>query len=233
MKLNKILIFIILVGVNLSCKKESPIPLPEEVEIENDFIFYPTKDAKWILKSNHITPVGTFNFLDTVFIGKDTVMLSMTENDLNTFEFNTYIEMIIHSATISPSLDTSIIKGRHGWFRQDIKEEKIYTPYLQPNGVINDYLRLDFKVKLGDTIGYYSYNFPYVVKEIDSLSFSNRYLTQIMYGPGGQSTSIFDTLTQAVDFRVNGVSIYSGIYHPGIEEWRKFIYRTDTLFVKR
>ncbi len=244
MKLNcTSLIFIILIGLISGCRKDPPVSFPPVNNSVNntdpDFIFYPTKNAIWIIKSNFYTPDGLVNCIDTFRLGNDTSMISQTYDhssiywpNADSFSIKNYKEITVSTMYISPTLDTSYSQPRrYGWFRQDIINRKVFVPYLNTNNnSIYENLKLNFNLVIGDTTDFTpNWSYPLIVKSVDSIAFGNKYLKQITYGPPSY-TQPTGGIMQAFDF-VSYNLTNAGNLHPGSPEWKKFIYKTDTLLM--
>lgn len=244
MKLSSIsLIFIILVGLINGCKKDPAVSFPSVnnsfSNADTDFVFYPTKNAIWIIKSGFYTPDGLVNCLDTFRLGKDTLMLTETYTpnsiylpDTDSISLKNYKEITVSTMFISSTLDTSYSQTRrYGWFRQDITNRKVLVPYLNTsNGSIYEELGLNFNLEVGDTADFTpNWSYPLIVKSRDSIALGNKYLSHITYGPPSY-TQPTGEIIQAVDF-VSYNLTNAGNLHPGGREWKKFIYKTDTLLI--
>jgi hypothetical protein len=232
-----------LIGLLNGCKKDSPLPIQSETPPINttdpDFIFFPTKNAMWIIKSNYSTPVGLFNFLDTLYLGKDTLLTSRTIHthpdqtaDADPPSIKSYKEIIITTMTISPTFDTTCSQPyRYGWFRQDVVAKKIYTPrFNTSDNMIYEDLECNFSLQVNDTTDFTpGWAAPLVVKSIDSIAFGNKYLKHMLIAPPSY-TQPTGEIIQAVD--IYGWNLnYGGSNHPGYCEWKKFIYKTDTMLM--
>jgi hypothetical protein len=236
MKINyKLLVLIVLIGLVGGCKKDSPIPVPplNPVSADPDFIFYPVKNARWITKYYYGMPNGMYYFIDTLLLGKDTTILSRTMHphavfwtDCDSASLKTYREVIATTMTISPTLDTSYSHYRYGWFRQDVAAKKIFTPKRNIyTNLIYEEISYNFSFGLGDTTDF-GYNL-YVVRGVDSILFGNRYLKHLLLSLPS-STQITWEIIQCFNL-ITGSLASEGPIHPGAKEWKKFIYKTDTL----
>lgn len=143
-----------------------------------------------------------------------------------------YKEITVSTMYISPTFDTSYSQPRrYGWFRQDVINKKIFSPYLNTNdNSIYENLSLNFNLVMGDTTDFTpNWSYPLIVKSIDSIAFGNRYLKHISYGPPSFTQSTGEII-QGFDFVAYNLT-NAGNMHPGSPEWKKFIYKTDTLVV--
>jgi hypothetical protein len=239
-KFDKTSILIALTILTISCSKEDPVTLqpPTTNNQSSNFIFYPTKDAIWIIKSHDFYPNGIYVHYDTLSLGKDTVMTSRTLNpnsnlwsDATPPQDKTYLEIVVNTMSISPLQDTSYSHDRFGWFRQDIYNQKIFTPRLNTNdNVIYEDLRYNFSLNTGDTLDFYTSSTALIAINIDSVNFGSRHLKRLSYGPPSSSL-ITGEIIQGFDFAGRKLNGATGISHPGSYIWKKFIYKSDTLLI--
>lgn len=192
-----------------------------------DFEFYPAdSNAMWIIKSKHgFAGAGIFYFLDTIVIGKDTVMVTKGTSN-NTLSEALYHELITKSMSISFNQDTGYDEYRYGWFRIDKQEKKFYYPFNESNGVVKDRLLFDFSLNKGDTInarGAY-------VREIIYINFGEKQLKQFFIGNPSYNFNI-GRITQGIDIAAGWVGNSSSYAHPGSPIWKKFIFYHDTLYM--
>ena len=237
MNYKQLIFFLFFIGLTLSCKKD-PLEVNPKTpisSIDSNFIFYPTKHALWIKKTYLETPIGIFNYLDTISIGKDTLMDTRTLDprsnycsDADSLSTKSYLELIVNGMEITPNLDTIYYNHRYGWFRQDIEGKKIYTPrfHYSDNTIYED-LKYDFSLEIGDT--FFSPNSILIVNEIDSIAFGEKFLKHLFYGTSKQSEYSFEVIQ---GFNITAYNITGqGFTGTGTREWRKFIYMTDTLVI--
>jgi hypothetical protein len=241
-----ILQLIILLAIISSCKKDHEITEPVNTNpinnVDPDFIFFPTNNACWIINSIYTIPMGSYTFYDTLFLGKDTIMQSRTKDpksqdfsNAGSLSLKSYKEIIISTLQITTQPDTfNYPRCRYGWFRQDVTGKKIYIPRINStDNIIYDYLVQNFSLNMNDTT---DFTWPdtygsYIVKEVDSIMFGNKYLKQIRYGTPN-TPYIKGEIIQAVNVRAYNIYQQGGSQHPGSIQWIKFIYKGDTLLTQ-
>lgn len=243
MKQTKRRLFLVLnvLLVFAACKKDNqevgldPLKNPPKLVnyVDSDFVFFSKKNAKWIISSYlraqiNPTTIATADFIDTFYIGVDTLMdvwIYNPDSARNVKRPITYTELKASGyITYSGSNNTEFFKQRYGWFRQDVSKRRIYGPVISPGNVVDDRLLMDFNLKVGEKLpfGYTGSGYPSVTL-IDSVKFGKKYLRRLETNPTALRTP---DIVEGRDF----FAVVNPRLHLATAwVWSKFIYKQDTL----
>lgn len=235
-----ILFLVILSGFALlmSCKKKTSsleqselnVVNPTFIPIDSDFIFFPKKNAKWIVRSDLVSPNGNLDFIDTFYIGVDTLINTWTYNSKeHLYDEKTlkkYTQLNVYSKQTYPNKTVELVKQRFCWFRQSVSEKRIFCAEVGNGNEFYDRLTVDLGLSTGDRAelgGNFNGEYPIVILT-DSIKFGNRYLKRIRLN---WSTYYLPEFVQGRDFPIPYQIKH---FHPTSRSyWIKFIYKTDTM----
>jgi hypothetical protein len=200
------------------------------------FTFYPTADAIWVFKWRQDAPfVGypSYLYLDTLYLDKDSSFVTTTRTKVNGQwvsadpSMKTYQLIKGKGVTILPTGEKVHRSYRYTWFRQDSIEEKFYlAAYEEYYDAVNEYLKYDFGLEIGDTIPYQQgYT---IISLIDSVPFGQHFLKRINHSHGWYEGSYIQGINLQRNYWNVGEPAGPPINSSSLE-WVKFIHGSDTL----
>ena len=222
----------------VSCKKDEIVEEPIET-VKNSFEFYPTKDAVWIQTSKYSSGGMNMYYVDSFYIGTDTILYSKTLHPLfDSYEDcepateKKYTEIKLKTTRVSDYqgvIDTLVTSGRYGFYRQEEESRRLYAPVLH-NGTLYEELRFDFSQKVGDTCNFARQDgYVFTITRRDTIPFGIRNLMKLEVSAKSSNFTYPYNVIQCWDISVGQV-FSPNLNHPTSYIYDfKFIYQGDTL----